>query len=113
MDVEQTCNNSWLAALHVKDVARIVPAILHCLQTGDPIDIEHRICDNNGEWRWVRSCGKARRGRNGEIVGWYGSSQDIDDYKKAVQALRECEAKLRALQGWPSDDVDLMPKPRE
>jgi PAS domain S-box-containing protein len=111
MDAEQTCNNSWLAALHVEDVARIVPAILHCLQTGDPIDIEHRICDKDGEWRWMRSRGKARRGPNGEVVGWYGTSQDIDDYKKAVQALRECEAKLRALQArWPPSlptDVDV------
>lgn len=116
MDVEQICNNSWLAALHIEDVPRIVPAILHCLQTGDPIDIEHRICDNNGEWRWMRSRGKARRGPNGEIVGWYGSSQDIDDYKKAVQTLREYEAKLGALQGRSSslpNDVDLMPKPPE
>ena len=71
----------------------------------------------NGPGRAPR--GNVRRGPNGEIsLGWHRSSQDIDDYKKAVQALRECEAELRALQKarWPSTlptDVDLMPKLRE
>ena len=70
-------------------------------------EAELRRALNNGEWRWMRSRGKARRGPNGEIVGWYGSSQDIDEYKKAVQALRECEAKLRALQArWPCSPSD-------
>jgi hypothetical protein len=40
---EQIRNNEWLAALHVEDLSPAVAAILHSLQTGEPIDIKHRM----------------------------------------------------------------------
>jgi PAS domain S-box-containing protein len=99
MSQNQTRDNGWLAALPVEDVARIAPLIRHCLRSGDPLDIEYRVRAKDGVWRWMRSRGKAQRGENGEIVRWYGSVEDIDDYKNVVEALRACEAKLRALEG--------------
>jgi PAS domain S-box-containing protein len=98
MSPNQTRDNGWLAALPVEDVARIAPLLRHCLRSGDPLDIEYRVRAKDGVWRWMRSRGKAQRGENGEIVRWYGSVEDIDNYKKVVEALRECEAKLRALE---------------
>ena len=98
MSPEQIRNNEWLAALHVEDLSRAVAAILHSLRTGGPIDIEHRMRDDSGAWHWFRSRGKAQRSPAGEVVGWYGTSEDIDDYKKLSQALRQCQDKLRTRQ---------------
>jgi PAS domain S-box-containing protein len=98
MSPEQTRDDGWLAALPVEDVARISPLFRHCLRTGEPLDIEYRVRTKDGAWRWMRSRGKAQRGENEEIVRWYGSVEDIDNYKKVVEALLECEAKLRALE---------------
>jgi len=81
MSTEQICNNEWLAAFHVDDVARTVSAILQSLVTGKAIDIEHRIRQCSGEWRWFRSRGQAKRDLAGAVVGWCGISEDIHEYK--------------------------------
>jgi PAS domain S-box-containing protein len=105
MNVEQARGDGWLAALHVEDVARILPLMRHSLTTGDPIDIEYRIRGNHEGWRWMRSRGNPQRGENAEIVRWYGSVEDIDDHKRVVEALRAAEAKLRAFEA--SQPLDL------
>jgi PAS domain S-box-containing protein len=98
MSPEQICKNEWLAAWHLEDRSRAILAISHSLQTGEPVDIEHRMRGDSGAWRWFRSRGKAQRGPAGEVVGWYGTSEDIDDYKKLSDSLQECEERLRTFE---------------
>src|SRR6185312_12431907 len=38
-----------------------------------------------------------RRDKNGRIIRWYGTVEDIDDRKTAIEALRHSEALLRAV----------------
>jgi PAS domain S-box-containing protein len=98
MNPEQTRENGWLAALPAEDVDRILPLIRHCLLTGEAMDIEYRVHGKDGGWRWMRSRGNPQHGESGEILRWYGCVEDIDDYKNLEETLRECEAKLRALE---------------
>jgi len=67
------------------------------LVSGEAFDVEYRIRARNG-WRWVRSRGKCRRGRDGKILRWYGCTEDVDDCVKLKQALRDAQAELAALQ---------------
>jgi PAS domain-containing protein len=53
---------------------------------------------DSGDWRWFNSRGRAQRGPTGEVVGWYGISEDIHEYKLLSKRLQQCEEKLRAFE---------------
>ncbi|MET4482669.1 PAS domain-containing protein [Bradyrhizobium sp. F1.13.3] len=65
---------------------------------GKPYDIEMRVRRADGVYRWHRSRRVPLRDANGAIVNWYGAGHDIDDQKRAEQALRRSEAYLAEAQ---------------
>ena len=76
-------NLGWLEALNPDDLETTMKTMAMALRTGKPIDIEYRVRNLDGEWKWVRSQGSPRFGPSGEIIRWYGSVQDVDDLKRA------------------------------
>ena len=54
-----------------------------------------------------------RRDTSGKITRWYGTVEDIDDRKKAEQALRENEALLRAIFDAVSVGLVISESPRD
>jgi PAS domain S-box-containing protein len=64
----------------------------------EPYDIEMRLRRADGVYRWHRSRRVPLRDANGAIVNWYGAGHDIDDQKRAEQALRRSEAHLAEAQ---------------
>ena len=60
-------------------------------------ECEHRVRSADGSYRWHLS--RARRVVTGGGPNlWYGSSTDVDDFKKAATALRESEERFRVAQ---------------
>ena len=94
---EQALNQGWIKGLHPADVIPTLRIWAECRRSGRPVDIEFRIGRGDGVWRWMRSRAAPRRDSAGNITRWYGTVEDIDDRKKAEQALRENEALLRAV----------------
>ncbi|MBT9330916.1 EAL domain-containing protein [Paracidobacterium acidisoli] len=94
---EQTRGDGWKQAVHPDDLERVQNIWNVCLRTGRPLDIEYRVGRGDGKWRWVRARAAARRGSGGKIVRWYGTVEDIDDRKRAEEALRQSEARLQAV----------------
>ena len=45
----------------------------------------------------MRARAAPRRGKDGDIIRWYGTLEDVDDYRKAEEALRRSEARLQAV----------------
>ncbi len=45
----------------------------------------------------MRARAAPRRDNDGKIIRWYGTLEDIDDHRKAEEALRRSEARLRAI----------------
>jgi PAS domain S-box-containing protein len=64
----------------------------------EPYDIEMRLRRADGVYRWHRSRRVPLRDANGAIMNWYGAGHDIDDQKRAEQALRRSEAYLAEAQ---------------
>jgi PAS domain S-box-containing protein len=87
----------WRQVVHPDDVDHSIGLWLHCLQTGESYETEHRVRRFDGAYRWFRAVGRSVRGRDGRITGWYGTTIDIDDRKKAEEALRRSERQLRLL----------------
>jgi len=96
-DSGQTRNLGWLEALHVDDLKHTIRKMKKALSTGERIDMEYRVQNPQGEWRWMRSRGLPRLGPNGEIIRWYGSVEDIQEKKSADMEARRTEKAMRAL----------------
>lgn len=64
------------------------------LRSGGPYDVEFRVRNNAGEYRWVRSRGYPRRDADGRIVKWYGVTEDIHAQRSAEQQLQRLQEEL-------------------
>jgi PAS domain S-box-containing protein len=93
---EQALGDGWLQAPHPDDVPRMAKAWQHALLTGEPYNVEHRIRIASGQYRWMRSSALPRHDKTGKIVKWYGTTEDIEERKRAEQALMQSE-KLAAV----------------
>ena len=91
--------DTWVAALHPSDRAGGVEAWLASVRAGRPHENEARIWSASaGTYRWHLARALPVRDESGAIVRWYGTATDIDDHKRAEQALRESERNLRVLR---------------
>jgi len=52
---------------------------------------------SDGQYRWFLHRGVPLRNQQGEIVKWYGTGIDIEDRKRAEEALRESEKSVRLI----------------
>src|SRR6185436_10419052 len=64
------------------------------LGSGRPIDFETRLRRFDGVYRWVQIRGDAARDQAGDIVRWYCLMVDVDERKRAEDALRDSESRL-------------------
>ncbi len=86
----------WAEAMHPEDRERSIEAWVRSCATGEPYDIEHRVRMRDGSFHWMHSRAKPRRGPAGEIVKWYGTTEDIAERKMAEDALIRAKATLEA-----------------
>jgi len=85
-------------AVHPDDLLQAVAAWRHSVETGDPYDVDHRLCRADGAYRWFHSRGLALRDAKGHIVRWYNLLTDIDDRRRTEEKLRRSEAYLSEAQ---------------
>ncbi|MBC7454874.1 MAG: PAS domain S-box protein, partial [Massilia sp.] len=71
----------------------VLPAVLQrwndSVRTGAPFDMEFPIRGADGAFRWFLTRVNAVRDRLGHVVGWFGTSTDVDQVKRVQQALRD------------------------
>jgi PAS domain S-box-containing protein len=77
------------SVVHPKDRARSVDEWRAAVATGEPFEHEVRMRRADGEYRWMLIRAVPLRDELGNIVQWYGTSTDIEDRKRAEEALRE------------------------
>ena len=87
----------WLAAIHPEDQPRALEVWTRSIATGQPYEIEHRVRRADGVFRWHLVRALALRDDSGRITKWFGACIDIDDQKRAEEALRESERRFRIL----------------
>ncbi|MCU0559115.1 MAG: PAS domain S-box protein [Desulfobacterales bacterium] len=85
----------WSAAVHPDDSAATAEALGQAIDSGQANEIEHRLRQRDGSYKWFLSRAIPERGPEGRVVRWYGTSTDIDDQKKTQTALAESDARLR------------------
>jgi PAS domain S-box-containing protein len=87
-----------MTVVHPDDVAETERALNHAFQTGESFQRVHRLRRADGEYRWHRVRAEPLRDHSGNVIQWYGFSIDIDEGKKAEDALRRDEAWLAQAQ---------------
>lgn len=80
---------NWKNVVHPDDLPRLVAAHLESFPSGRPLDIETRNRRADGEYRWLIHRMVPRYDEHGQIVKWYGVSFDIEDRKRAEEAVLE------------------------
>ncbi len=83
--------------VHPDDLDRVGAAWRHSLATGQDYKCDHRMRRADGAYHWYRSFGLPARDEDGSILGWYGTTADVNEQKKAEAALREGERSLQQL----------------
>jgi PAS domain S-box-containing protein len=87
----------WRRVTHPDDVARVDAALQESLRTGIPFDTESRGRRADGIYHWFHARGVPLRDSAGAIVRWCHVLTDIDDRKRAEDALRASEHQLRLI----------------
>jgi PAS domain S-box-containing protein len=87
----------WMDKVHPDDVAFRVRTWLQNLESGNPHDAVCRIRGADARYRLFEVRGEPLRANDGKVLSWYGVLIDIDDRRKAEEALRESEYKLRQI----------------
>ncbi|HEX6288742.1 MAG TPA: PAS domain S-box protein [Herpetosiphonaceae bacterium] len=102
----------WEAVLHPDDVQQTVERWMEAVRTGVSYEIEYRLRRGaDGAYRWHLGRGLPLRNQADQIVKWLGTCTDIDDQKRAEEALRESKERWNAVVRATSDaiwDWDLL-----
>jgi PAS domain S-box-containing protein len=87
----------WAAGnmTHPEDLPRVVEVFDRAIASGDPFELETRARRFDGVYRWVQSRGFPLRDTSGHIVRWYNLLIDIDERKRAEEALAASERNLK------------------
>ena len=86
------------AVVHPDDLPDIAGKRSRSLVTGEPYQAEVRLRKANGEYRWYLTQAVTLRDETGRVVKRYAMATDIEDRKRAEDALRRSEALLAETQ---------------
>ncbi|GGY60095.1 hybrid sensor histidine kinase/response regulator [Pseudoduganella albidiflava] len=67
------------------------------IESGRPFEMEFPIRGVDGEYRWFLTRANPVRGADGRTLRWFGTSTDVDQVKRAQEALRDETAVLELL----------------
>lgn len=94
---EQLEGWGWTTPIHPDDVEGLLIHWRSSLSSGTPLEAEARMRRFDGVYRWLLFRANALRDDSGKIVKWYGNAVDIDDRKRAEEALRASELSWREI----------------
>lgn len=76
---------------------KIIKVFTDCAERGIPYDEEMEIITGKGRRIWIRTVGEPVYGKDRKIIRVEGSFQDISEQKKAGEALKRSELRLKEL----------------
>jgi PAS domain S-box-containing protein len=94
---EELKNWSTSDVVHPDDLSRVIDVWRRSVESGQPYDYELRQRRADGVYRWFQSRALPVRDREGRVTDWYMLLTDIDDRKRAEDALRSNEQRLRLI----------------
>jgi diguanylate cyclase (GGDEF)-like protein/PAS domain S-box-containing protein len=79
----------WQNSLHPDDIPTAILNWENSRRTGVSFEVEYRLRDRSGGFRWNLVRATPVRDSEGNIVKWFGACTDIDDQMRTQQLLEE------------------------
>jgi len=94
LSVDEAYGRRWQTAIHPEDLPELLERWRSMLASGEPRDMEARLRRFHGEYRWFlfRTCPLADA--SGQVVKWCGMNTDIEDRRRAEEALHARERRF-------------------
>jgi len=92
LSLEEALGWGWMNEFHPED--RAEEEWRAAFAAGEPFEKEARLRRADGAYRWFLFRGVPLRDELGHVVKWYGTSTDIEDRRRAEEALLEAQYKL-------------------
>jgi two-component system sensor histidine kinase UhpB len=90
--IEQSNNT-----MHPDDFERVLEKWRCSMAEAAPFEDKMRLRRHDGQYRWFLVRTVPLFGSDGKVLRWYGTSTDIEDLKRAEEALREAAVRLQSL----------------
>jgi len=92
LSAEKTMGSGWKTAVHPADLPYYLDRRRASVAAGQPFEHEVRFRRAaDGEYHWFLSRSVPLRDSGGKIVKWYGISTNIEDRKRAEEALQRSQ----------------------
>jgi diguanylate cyclase (GGDEF)-like protein/PAS domain S-box-containing protein len=86
---EQTLGLGWANGLHPDDRPVVLEMWEKCNRTGEAFEMEYRLKNAAGGYRWHLARATTMRDPAGTIVKWFGACTDIEDQRHNQELLQE------------------------
>ncbi|MGK5071432.1 hybrid sensor histidine kinase/response regulator [Janthinobacterium sp. ZB1P44] len=86
---EQMAGDGWSIAYDAQHLPSMLQAWKTALRDGTPFEMEFPIRGADGQYRWFLTRANPVRDRGGQLLRWFGTSTDVDQVKRAQEALRD------------------------
>jgi PAS domain S-box-containing protein len=83
--------------VHPDDLPHVIDEFTRSVESGIPYESEYRLRRSDGVYRWFQGRALPLRDTNSQIVRWCVLSTDIDDRKRAEDAVRASERDLKLI----------------
>ena len=105
--LEQIRETGWTDAIHPDDVDELVANWENAVRSGKSFDTQYRLRRHDGVYRWFLNKAIPVRDADGAIAAWIGTATDIDERKRAEDALRVVIEATSAFAGTLDPSVAL------
>jgi PAS domain S-box-containing protein len=103
LSVVEACGGGWQTAIHAEDLPELLQSWQSMLASCEPGEMEARLQRFDGEYRWFLFRTRPLVDASGRVVKWYGMNIDIEDRRRAEEALRAHEHRFRSIaDGYPA-----------
>lgn len=87
----------WMDAVHPNDVDDLKTTLLESTKKHEGFNTVFRLRRSDGVYIWVMDTGRPKYGASGQFDGFIGVLSDMDERKRAEEALQESEERFRSI----------------
>lgn len=95
--LEQEMGNGWAEGVHPDDFDRCLKTYVTAFDRREKFEMEYRLKDAKGEYKWILDLGTPNYDSKNEFVGFIGHCFDISDRKENEEILKKKNRELKQM----------------